>query len=162
MFGQAQKRMLDFHGGSRLAVFEPHDPAVMRVPRDVTRGLHGIHQSHPLGKNALLEQIQHQRRGSDLQRRRVLAHVRIADEQMQPAILAVIGQRFIAGIDDRAVELHPLINVVHNVVGALRNLETDRLIVAAVVELESERVGLADAARAGENLAGGKERQQRR
>ena len=132
----------------------------MWIPRNVARGLHRIHQPHALGKNPFLEQIQHQRGGADLQRGRVFAHVRIADEQMQAAILAVIGQRLVAGIDDRAVELHPLINVVHDVVGALRNLEVHGLIVAAVVELEGERIGLADAARSRENLPRRQKRQQ--
>ena len=138
--------MLDLHGRSCLAVFEPHDPAVMWIPRNIAGGLHRIHQPHALGKNAFLEQIQHQRGGPDLQRGRVLAHVRIANEQMQAAILAVIGQRFVTGIDDRAVELHPLVDVVHDVVGTLRNLKVHRLIVAAVVKLEGEGIGLADAA----------------
>ena len=54
------------------------------------------------------------------------AHVGIADQEMQPAIFAVIGVRLIAGVDDRAVELHPLVDVVDDVIGALGDLKVHR------------------------------------
>src|SRR5439155_17392806 len=62
----------------------------------------------------------------------------------------------------RAVELDPLIDVVDDVIGALGNLEMDRLVGAMLVELEGEGIGLANAARASENLACRQKRQQRR
>ena len=51
---------------------------------------------------------------------------------MKPAIFSVIGQRLIPRVDDRAIELHPLIDVVHDVIGPLAKLKMDlRLPVAA-------------------------------
>ncbi len=44
---------------------------------------------------------------------------------MQPPIFSVIGQRLISRVDDGAIELHPLIDVVHDVVGALAELKID-------------------------------------
>jgi hypothetical protein len=41
----------------------------------------------------------------------------------QPAIFAGVGQRFVAGVDDGAVELHPFEKVVVDVIGALADLE---------------------------------------
>jgi len=43
-------------------------------------------------------------------------HRWIANEQMECPIFAVIGQRLVTRVDDGAVELHPLIDVVHDVV----------------------------------------------
>ena len=67
--------------------------------------------------------VEHERGGADLQRGRERAHVGVADEQMQAAILAIVGQRLVARVDDRAVELHPLVDVVDDVIGALADLE---------------------------------------
>ena len=80
---------------------------------------------------------------------------------MQPAKFPVVSQRLIARVDDRAIELHPLINVVHDVIGPLAELEIDRLIARRQLELEGEGMGLPDPARAGENLARRKETEQR-
>ena len=44
---------------------------------------------------------------------------------MEPAIFSVIGQGLVARIDDGAIKLHPLINVVHDVIGALTELKID-------------------------------------
>src|SRR5205814_7990576 len=53
----------------------------------------------------------------------IRAHVRVADEQMQSPIFPVIGQRLVAGVNNGAIELHPLINVVDDVIGALAQLK---------------------------------------
>src|SRR4051812_13662864 len=73
---------------------------------------------------------------------------------MEAAIFPVIGQRLIPRVDDGAVELHPLINVVHDVVGPLAELEFNRDLRLRQLEIERERVGLPYPAGAGENLAG--------
>ena len=113
----------------------------------VARALHGIEQAEVLRQPALLEQREHARRRADFQRGRERAHVRIADEQMQPAILAVIRQRLVARVDDRAVELHPLIDVVHDVIGTLADLEIDARFLLRKLEIERERVRLPHPAR---------------
>ena len=83
----------------------------------------------------------------------IRAHVRIADEQMQPPIFPIIGQRLVARIDDGAIELHPLVNVVDDVIGALAELEIDLALRLRRLEIERQRIRLPDAPRAGENLA---------
>ena len=80
---------------------------------------------------------------------------------MQPPIFAIIGQRLVARIDDGAIELHPLVDVVHDVVGALADLKIDLRLRLRQFEIESERIRLPDPARAGENLARGKKGEKR-
>ena len=72
---------------------------------------------------------------------------------MEPAIFAIIGQGFVARVDDCAIKLHPLVDVVDDVVGALAELERDRRLRLRRFEIERERVGLPHSAGAGENLA---------
>src|SRR5690349_19215404 len=80
---------------------------------------------------------------------------------MKAAIFPIIRQRLIARVDDRAVELHPLVNVVHDVVGSLAELELNRLFRRRHLEIEGEGISLADPTGAGENLAGGQEGKKR-
>ena len=81
--------------------------------------------------------------------------------KVEPPIFPVIGQRLVARVDDRAIELHPLVNVVHDVIGPLAELEIDRFFRRRHIEIEGEGIGLADPARAGENLPGGEKSEQR-
>ena len=112
------------------------------------------------GKRPVFEQRQDAGRGADFQRGRKRTHVRIADEKMEPPVFSIIGQRFVARVDDGAIELHPLVDVVHDVVGALAELEIDRGPRLRELEIERERVRLPDAAGAGENLPRGEESEQ--
>ena len=109
----------------------------------------------------MLEQGQHTRRRADFQRRGKRAHVRVANEQVQPAIFPIICERLIARVDDRTIELHPLIDVVHDVIGALADLKIDARFALRNFEIKRERVRLPHSARAGENLPRGEEREQR-
>src|SRR5688572_19781755 len=53
---------------------------------------------------------------------------------MNTAILIRIGQWFISGIDDGAILLHPFEEIIHDVVGALRELKRkERLLCIAMV-----------------------------
>ena len=85
------------------------------------------------GSFPIFEQRQNARGRADFQRGRERAHVGIADEQMQPPIFAIIGQRLVARVDDGAIELHPLIDVVDDVIGALAQLKIDRRLPVAAV-----------------------------
>ena len=107
------------------AVLQVHEPRVRRIARDLARALHRIAQDDVVRQAALLEQREHAGGGADLQRGGERAHVRVADQQMQPAIFAVVGERLVARVDDGAVELHPLVDVVDDVIGALADLEID-------------------------------------
>ena len=80
---------------------------------------------------------------------------------MQPAIFPIIRERLVARVDDRAVELHPLVDVVHDVIGALADLEIDVRLRLRELEVERQRVRLPHPAGAGENLARGEEGEQR-
>src|SRR5213080_5526196 len=80
---------------------------------------------------------------------------------MQPAIFSVISQRFVARVDNGAIELHPLINVVHNVIGALTELKIDLGLRSRRLEIEREWIRLTDAPRASEDLTRRQESQQR-
>ncbi len=157
---QGQERPLDLVGAPRPTAFQPHQPFAGLVTRHVAGGLHRIHQPDFLGHDPFLEQVQHQRRRAKFQRQRVVAHVGVADQQVQATIFPVIGQRLVAGVDNRAVELHPLVDVVDDVIGALGNLEPDRTRPARTVKLERQRVRLAHPPGTGKDLARGQERQQ--
>ena len=80
---------------------------------------------------------------------------------MQPPIFAIIGQRLVARIDDGAIELHPLVDVVHDVIGALADLKIDLRLRLRHFEIECERIRLTDPARAGEKLSRRKKREKR-
>src|SRR5215831_9685872 len=80
---------------------------------------------------------------------------------MQPSIFSVIGQRLVARIDNGTIKLHPLINVVDDMIGALAQLESNLAFGLRRLEIESQRIRLTDAAGAGKNLAGSQKSQQR-
>ena len=67
---------------------------------------------------------------------------------MQPPVFPVIGQRLVARVDDGAIELHPLINVVDDVIGALAQLEIDLALRLRRLEIERQWVRLPNAPRA--------------
>ena len=71
---------------------------------------------------------------------------------MQPPIFSVISQRLVARIDNGTIELHPLINVVHDVVGALTELEIDLGFRSRRLEIERQWIRLTNSPRASENL----------
>ena len=75
--------------------------------------------------------------------------------KMQPPIFAIIRQRFVACVDDGAIKLHPLVDVVNDMIGPLAQLKIHPGLRPRRFEIESQRIGLTDPARAGENLPGG-------
>ena len=86
--------------------------------------------------------------GSDLQERRVLAHVRVADDDVEPAEALGVCVRLVAGVDDRPAaggrRRHPF----PDVLGALRKAE------------HRSACGLQDLARSGVDLPAHEERDQ--
>ena len=72
---------------------------------------------------------------------------------MQPTIFSVVSQRLITRIDDRAIELHPLVNVVNDMISPLAQLKLHPSFRARRFEIKSQRIGLPDAAGAGEDLS---------
>src|SRR5580658_5389757 len=106
-------------------------------------------------KQVFFEQGEHTNGCSHFQRGGERAHVGIADQQMESTIFSIICQRFIASVDNRPVELHPLINVIHNMIGSLADLKIDVPGSIGEFEIESERICLSNPAGARENLPGG-------
>src|SRR2546423_12830096 len=80
---------------------------------------------------------------------------------MQSPIFPVIGQRFVARINDGTIELYPLINVVDDVIGALAELKIHLTLRLRRLEIERQRIRLSNASRAGKDLAGRQKSQQR-
>ena len=144
-----------------FAVFKIDNPFARRIARDVARAADGVVEHEISRQLALFEQRKHARGRADFQRVGERAHVGIADEQMEPAIFAIIGQRLVARVDDGAIELHPLINVVDDVIGALAQLKRDRRFRLRRLEIERQRIGLPYSAGAGENLSRREKREQR-
>jgi hypothetical protein len=96
------------------------------------------------------EEIQDERSGADLQEESGGKYAGVAMEEVKAAVFACICERFIAGVDDGAVELHPLEEVVVDVIGALADLE---MTVGAMTEEIAAKFGAgssADASRADE------------
>ena len=65
---------------------------------------HRIDQPQVVEAFAGLDQIQHQRRGAELEVGGVLGQVGVTDDHMQPPVLVGVGVRLVAGIDDAAFE----------------------------------------------------------
>ena len=141
--GQRVQTPLHIEGADRPAVFQFHDPALGRIARDFPGRLDRIEQCQIVRQKPGFEEGENAGGGPYLQRIGERAHVRVADEQMQPAIFPIIGQRLVARVDDRAVELHPLVNVIHDMVGPLAELKIDRLFRRRHFEIEGEGIGLA-------------------
>ena len=118
---------LDIERADRLAIFHFHEPfAESDRAKSPASPATASRRVEIVGQKAFFEQSQDAGGRADLQRGGERTHVGVADEQMQPAIFAIIGQRLVARVDDGAIELHPLINVVHDVIGPLAELEIDR------------------------------------
>ena len=79
------------------------------------------------GTHVLLDQLEDERGGADLERSRDLAHVGIANDDVEAAVPGDIGVGLVAGIDDRA-PVHRVDGDEHaEEIRALRNLEEARL-----------------------------------
>src|SRR5215831_6215000 len=71
---------------------------------------------------------------------------------MQATIFAIVCKRLIAGVDDRPIKLHPLVDIVHDVIGTLADLKVDATRPIRHFEIERERICLSNASSPGENL----------
>ena len=124
--------------------------------RDVDRGAaRGVvrdraHRGYRTGERqvlvdeAVFDHREHDRGRADLEERRDLAQVRVADDHVQAAVLLRVGVRFVARVHDRALQRRLEPDLLLEEVGALADLEVARL--RAVLG--------ADLAGTGEHLAG--------
>ena len=136
--------------GQPPAVGQRHGDLQRRVVGDLVHRGDRVGQLDRRHRPAGLDHRQHQRGGAELEVGGDLGQVRVADDDVQPAVLVGVGVRLVAGVDDAALE------------GRLQ-ADLDLDVVRALAELEA--LGLAgrpdaDPAGAGEHLTGGEERGQ--
>ena len=91
------------------------------------------------GERLLLDHGEHQRRRPDLEVRRDLGEVRVADDHVQPAVLVGVGVRLVAGVDDRPLERGLQADLDLEEVGPLGELEAG----AAAVRADADPAGAA-------------------
>ena len=139
-------------GGQLTAVGQRDGGAQRRVAADDVHGVHRPGQRQVGQVHALFDQVEHQRRGAELEVGRRLGEVRVADDDVQPPVLVGVGVRFVAGVDDAALERGLQADLDLDVVGALRQLE------AGLVARRAD----AHPAGAGDHLAGHQIRRQAR
>ena len=110
-------------GGQLTAVGQRDGGAQRRVAADDVHGVHRPGQRQVGQVDALFDQVEHQRRGAELEVGRRLREVRIADDDVQPPVLVGVGVRLVAGVDDAALERGLQADLDLDVVGALRQLK---------------------------------------
>lgn len=138
-----------FDRAGAATVSESGEPGTVRLMRHAAEGHDGVGEDD-LGHVIEFEEIQDERSGADLQEESGGKYAGVAMEEVKAAVFACICERFIAGVDDGAVELHPLEEVVVDVIGALADLE---MTVGAMTEEIAAKFGAgssADASRADE------------
>ena len=93
---------LDLHRREPAAVGQRHRAVQVRSRETSWSAAPG---SRARGRDVVvLDHLQHERRRPDLEERRDLAQVRVADDHVQAAVLLGVGVRLVAGIDDRALQ----------------------------------------------------------
>jgi hypothetical protein len=123
---------------------------------DLAEGGDGIGEGD-VGEVIDFEEIKDQGGGADFEGGGDGQDGRIAMEEVEAAEAFGIGEGFVAGIDDGAIELHPLEEFVIDVIGALAELEKGMGAGAEMVAAVFGTEGGADAAGAGEEGAEGEE-----
>ena len=114
------EQQFDRAGGA--AIRERRQPRAVRLMGHSAKCHDGVRQ-HNLRHVIQFEQIQHEGGRADLQQERRRQNAGIAMEQMQSAVFPRVGQRFVAGINNRAIKLHPFEQIVVDVIGPLADLE---------------------------------------
>jgi hypothetical protein len=134
-------------GGQPGAVAQLDGLAAGRVVADPVQGVHRTVDGEVLADGPVLDHRQDQRRGAELEQVRDIAVVRVADDDVEPAVQVGHGVRLVTGVDDRPLQ------------GGLE-ADLDLEEVAALADLEPGRPGVladADPPRAGHHLAGDEE-----
>ena len=111
---------LDVDGAHLAPVGEPDSPPAGDVVADLADRPDRVLERHVAQHDVLvLEHAQHAGGGADLEERGVLAHVRVADDHVQPPVLLGVGVRFVAGVDDRPAAGGGRADAFPDVLGAL-------------------------------------------
>ena len=82
-------------------------------------------------------------------------------DQVQPSIKTRVGQRFIAGVNDGAIVLHPFKEIILDVIRALADLERNCCLRWSGLSAKLHRPNGTDAPRTREEDAQRQEREQR-
>ena len=106
----------------------------------------GVAKGELAGEGVVLGERQHEGGRADLQERRDLRRVGIADDHVEAAVFAGVGVGFVASVDDRTLQRGFEPHLLLEEVGALCELEID------VVDPHARRFG-AHLAGAGVDLA---------
>ena len=122
------------------------------VPGDVVERRHRLLQGQ-VGQEVVLDQLQHEGGGPRLEQRRHLAHVGVADDDVEPPVLLRIGVRLVARVDDGPLQRGLQAHLGLEEVGSLGQL------VADAAALRPRALG-PNLPRAGEHLAAHEERRQ--
>ena len=140
--------VLDVQAGELAAVGQLHGRLELGSWLSVCTARTGSASLRSVEAQAGLDHVQDQRRGAHLEVRGHLGEVRVADDDVQAAVLVRVGVRLVAGVDDAALERGLQADLDLDVVGALGELEAGLL------------AGCADADPAGtaDDLARGEER----
>ena len=85
----------------------------------------GVREREICAEDVVLDHREDDRRGADLQVRRHLAEVRVADDDVEAAVLLRIAVRFVARVDDGSLERGLQPDLFLEEVGALAQLEGD-------------------------------------
>ena len=94
---------LDVESADLAAVREPDGTAARGVVADLTYRTDRVLERHVAEHHLwIFEHAEHARRGTHLHERCVLAHVRVADDDVQAPILLGVGVRLVTRVDDRA------------------------------------------------------------
>ena len=93
---------LDLDRRELAPVGEAHAAPARDVVADLADGADRVLEREVAPRaRVLFEHAQHDRRRADLEEGRVLAHVRVADDHVQPAEALGVGVRLVARVDDR-------------------------------------------------------------
>src|SRR5260370_41831562 len=113
----------------------------------------GRSESDVRGERIFCQQWQNTDRRANLESVRKWTHVGVSNQKMQPTVLTIVGQRLIACVDDRSVELYPLVNVVDDVICSLADLKWNVSRPIGNLKVKFEWIRVADPPRAGKDLA---------
>ncbi len=114
---------LDLDGGELPAVSQLDQMAAGRVVRDRAQLGDGTVDAQVGGQEPVLDHRQHQRRRAQLEVGGQLAHIGVAEDHVQPAVLFGIRVRLVTGIDDRPLQRRLQAHLDFEEVGSLADLE---------------------------------------
>jgi len=83
----------------------------------------GLSREKVAERDARFDHLQHQRGRADLEHRAGLAHVGVADDDVQPSVLLGVGVGLVAGVDDRPAAGGGAGDAFPDVLGALGQAE---------------------------------------